>query len=240
VIVNEAMLKDLRLSDPREALGKSLIVGDTAEVTVIGVVKNFHYMDLREPIRAFFFSYNPNELRYANITLVSKDMFNDLSQMEAIWKTLGNDNKFAAQFFDDELKDSYSFYFSMIKICGFLGLLAITISCLGLLGMVVFTVENRIKEIGIRKVMGSTTGQITVLLSRDYVKLLAVAAVIAIPATWWLAQFYYEQAQYYRAEIGFVDIALSLAIIIVLGCATVFSQTFKAAKANPVDTLRYE
>jgi putative ABC transport system permease protein len=240
VIINEALLQDLHIRDKRDAVGKPIIVGDTTEAVIIGVVKNFHYMDLREPIRAFFFTYNPHDFRYANLTVSSKDMFTDLSEMEAVWKTLGNENKFAAQFFDDELKDSYDFYFSMIKVCGFLGLLAITISCLGLLGMVVFTVENRIKEIGIRKVMGSSTSEITILLSRDYLRLLVIAAIIAIPATWWLAQLYYENAQYYRAEIGLIDIGLSLAIIVVLGCGTVLSQTSRAAKANPVDTLRYE
>jgi putative ABC transport system permease protein len=86
-----------------------------------------------------------------------------------------------AHFFDDETKEAYSVYFSMIKICGFLGFLAISISCLGLLGMVVFTVENRMKEVGVRKVMGATAWSITVVLSRNFVKLMIIAAVIAIP-----------------------------------------------------------
>jgi putative ABC transport system permease protein len=106
--------------------------------------------------------------------------------------------------------------------------------------MVVFTVENRTKEIGVRKVMGSSTAQITLLLSKDYLKLLAVAAVIAIPVTYWVMEIYYENAQAYRATIGITEIVISLLIMIVLGGLTIFSQTVKAAKANPVDTLRYE
>jgi putative ABC transport system permease protein len=239
IIVNEVFAKRFKTTDVRDVIDRSVFILGK-EYYIAGVVKDFHYLSLQEPIREFYFVYNPESFRYANVKLQSKDMFGDISEMESIWKSLGSENKFKAEFFDDEIKDTYSFYFSMVKICGSLGVLAITISCLGLLGMVVFTVENRMKEIGVRKVMGSSTAQITLLLSKDYLKLLAIAAVIAIPVTYWVMQIYYENAQAYRATIGATEIVISLLIMIVLGGLTIFSQTVKAAKANPVDTLRYE
>src|SRR5258707_10094045 len=168
-------------------------------------------------------------------------MISTLADMESLWKKFGSEKKFSAHFFEDEIKDAYSFYFAAIKICGFLGFLAISISCLGLLGMVVFTVENRMKEVGVRKVMGASIYSITMVLSRDFVKLMIVAAAIAIPLAYlFYEKLYLQTQQYYHSSIGLFEIIISLMIMLVLGLATILSQTMKAAKANPVDTLRYE
>lgn len=240
VIINEEFLKTLKLTNAAEALGQVIVLTDGEEVTVGGVLKNFHYTSLRDPIKSFFFRYNPSRFAYANIKMVTTDAFSSISEMEASWKTFAGEKKFIAKFFDDEISDAYSSYFGMIKICGFLGLLAITISCLGLLGMVVFTVENRIKEIGVRKVMGASASSVIMLLSKDFMKLMLIAAVIAIPLTYLFFEKVYLQLQYYHADIGVLDIGLSLLIMLSLGVTTILSQTVRAAKANPVDSLRHE
>jgi ABC-type antimicrobial peptide transport system permease subunit len=128
----------------------------------------------------------------------------------------------------------------VVKICTFLGGLAISISCLGMLGMVVFSVENRVKEVGVRKVMGATAGTIAYLLSKDFIKLMLIASAIAIPITWLFFEKLYFRLQSYAVPIGAFEILTSLAILFVLGLSTVLSQTFKAAAANPVDSLRHE
>jgi ABC-type antimicrobial peptide transport system permease subunit len=240
VIINEEFLKTLKLANSAEALGQVIVLQGGEEVTVGGVLKNFHYTSLREPIKSFFFRYDPSRFAYANIKMVTTDAFSSISEMEASWKTFAGEKKFIAKFFDDEISDAYSSYFGMIKICGFLGLLAITISCLGLLGMVVFTVENRIKEIGVRKVMGASASSVIVLLSKDFMKLMLIAAVIAIPLTYLFFDKVYLQLQYYHADIGVFDIVISLLIMLSLGVTTILSQTVRAAKANPVDSLRHE
>jgi ABC-type antimicrobial peptide transport system permease subunit len=106
--------------------------------------------------------------------------------------------------------------------------------------MVVFTVENRIKEIGVRKVMGASASSVIVLLSKDFMKLMLIAAVIAIPLTYLFFDKVYLQLQYYHADIGVFDIVISLLIMLSLGVTTILSQTVRAAKANPVDSLRHE
>jgi ABC-type antimicrobial peptide transport system permease subunit len=241
VIVNEEFLKTFRISDPAAAVGRAFTLENGENVIVNGVLKNFHYMDLREPIRSFFFRYDTSQFVFANLKIVpTTDMFNTITSMEAVWKTFAGEKKFRAKFFDDEVEEAYSVYFSMIKICGFLGLLAISISCLGLLGMVVFTVENRVKEVGIRKVMGASSGSLTLLLSRDFIKLMLIAAMIAVPLTYLFFDQVYLRMHYYNHPIGVGDIFVSLFLMLVPGLATILSQTVKASKANPVDILRSE
>jgi ABC-type antimicrobial peptide transport system permease subunit len=240
VIVNEEFLKQIKIDNPNEALDKTFIVPEAGELRIIGVAKNFHYADLRIPIQSFFFRYDAKQFNYANLKVTSTDMHATIVNLEAVWKTIAGERKFEARFFDDEIEEAYSTLNSLIKICGFLGFLAITISCLGLLGMVVYTSETRTKEIGVRKVMGASTGAIAILLSKDYVKLMLIAAVIATPITYLFFDKVFLGMQYYRIGIGVWEIVLSLLLMLVLGVGTILSQTLKAAKANPVDTLRSE
>lgn len=240
VIVNEEFLKQFKIANAADALDKTFIVPLAGELRILGVAKNFHYTRLREPIRSFFFRYNPSQFNYANLKITSTDMHATLFNIESVWKTIGGEKKFEARFFEEEIEEAYSTYDSMIKICGFLGFLAITISCLGLLGMVVYTAETRTKEIGVRKVMGASTTAIAILLSKDYVKLMLIAAMIATPITYLFFDKLLLGREYYRIQIGFLEIFISLALMFLLGVGTILSQTLRAAKANPVDTLRCE
>lgn len=241
VIVNETFLKTFRIGDPSAAPGLSFSTADGKELKIIGVMKDFHYANLREPISNFYFAYDPSQFRYANLKVRANDIATSFSDMEATWKGFKTEEKFMARFFDDELEDAYSFYFTMIKICGFLGVLAISISCLGLLGMVVYTVETRTKEVGVRKVMGATDGDVLFLLSKDFIKLMIIAAIIAIPITYFIFDKMLLGLQSaYPISIGFWEIIISLLVMVVLGGATILSQTIRAARSKPVDTLRYE
>src|SRR5690606_21092067 len=135
------------------AVGKTLVLNDDKEVSILGVVKNFHYTSLRKPIGAFFFTSDPSEFQYANLSMPLANRFDDLTKMEVAWKALDSNHKVKAQYFSDEIGDAYSFYFVVIKLWGFLGLLAVTVASIGLLGTVAFTIGNRLKEVSIRKVM---------------------------------------------------------------------------------------
>jgi putative ABC transport system permease protein len=239
IVVNEEFLKDFKISTA-DVLDELFIIDDSVQVQVAGVVKNFHYTNLREPIKAFMFRNDPTKFRYANLAVNSTDMFASIEEMEESWKSIGTTTTFQSRFFKDEIEETYSFYFSLIKLCGFLGFLAITISCLGLLGMVVYSTGNRMKELGIRKVMGASSYNLAVLLSAGYMKLMLVAAVIATPVTYLLFDQFLLHMQHYRFDIGLPEILISLLIMAVLGLATILSQTISAARSNPVDTLRSE
>lgn len=239
IIVNEIFLDKNGIEDPSVILGKVFILDDQV-VEVIGVVKNFHYKQLNEPIESFIFRYNDEKVQVANVNIASADILGTLTDMEELWKPLAGEKKFTAHFFEEEIENAYSHYFILVKICGFLGFLAITISCLGLLGMVVLTVESKTKEIGIRKVMGASISGMIVMLSKDFLILIVIASAIALPLTYLFFDKVYLRTQYYKIPIGATEIVLSFTIILTFGLITILSQTWRAAQANPVDTLRSE
>lgn len=239
VIVNEEFVRKFKLGSPHDALGKLFQI-ENKELEIIGVLKNFNYRSLRKPIGAFMIRTNPNRYQLANLSVTFTDTYESLSKMENTWKAIEPDKKFEADFFDEEIRNSYGFYKAFLKIVGYLGMLAISISLLGLLGMVVYTSETRTKEVGIRKVMGASTPNITLLLSKDYLNLLMWAVLFAIPLTVWLADNIFSRLQTYHVTPNFWDVLLSLTILLVMGLATIVSQTFKTASTNPAETLRTE
>lgn len=240
IIVNEELLKILNISDPSMAINKIVSMADGSEAVITGVVQDFHYSNLLEPIEGFFFKNDPNLFKFANVQVKSRENFKDLSTMRAMWKDMGGVNEFSALFFDDQINDAYGFYLQIVKVWGFLGLLAITVACLGLLGIVVFTIKNRRKEVSIRKVLGASSENLVLLLSKGYIKLMVIASLIAVPLTYLLLDKMMAEMQHYRADIGFLEISISLIIVSVLGLTTIISQTLRAARANPVDNLKSE
>jgi putative ABC transport system permease protein len=240
IIVNEEFLKRLNLADPFTALDKPVMLTDSNVYRIAGVMKNFHYSGLKEVIQPFFFEYNPAKFRYANLKLASGDAVSSVAAMEALWKKIGGESKFSGQLLSEEIKEAYSFYKVIMKLWSFLGLLAISVACLGLLGTVSFTIKKRVKEISIRKVMGATSENLVLLLSKDFVKLMIIACVITVPAVYFLMDHILANTQRYSVSIGFVEIAASLVIMMLFVLTTILSQTLKAANANPADNLRSE
>ncbi|MBT1705589.1 ABC transporter permease [Chryseosolibacter indicus] len=240
IIINEVFAESLSPNDPSGAIDQVIILPDKREVRVVGILKDFHYASLQSPIGNFFFEYVPGNFRYANFHLQSTNERQAFSEMEEAWKPVGNGNRFKAEFLADQISGVYAFYDNIVKMWGFMGLLAITIACLGLLGTVVFTVKNRVKEVSIRKVMGASSESLVYLLSRDFIVLLAIAGIVTIPGVYFLMEFTLQEAQYYHAPIGVFEVVVSLAVVLALGLTTIFSQTLKAANTNPVDNLRVE
>jgi len=240
IIINEELAKMLNPKDPFAALDRALILPDGREVRIVGVLKNFHYSGLKELIRPFFFEYNTDKFKYANLKLQSTDLASMLPAMETTWKKIGGDGKFTSQLFSDEIKDAYSFYVTIMKLWGFLGVLAITVACLGLLGSVSFTTRKRFKEISIRKVMGASSKNLVLLLSKDFLILLVIATFITVPLVYFMFDYLLSTIQSYNIQICIFEIGISLVIVMILGLTTIFSQTMKAANSNPVDNLRAE
>ncbi|KXK22150.1 MAG: antimicrobial peptide ABC transporter permease [Bacteroidetes bacterium OLB12] len=164
-------------------------------------------------------------------------MFTDF---ESQWKKLNPEQKLVASFFEDDLNEGYSNYVVLLKITGFLGLLALTISALGLLGMVVYTTETKVKEIGIRKVFGASVLNLNFQLSKEYLKLIVWAVGIGAPVTAYLIYLVLPRIQYYSTTVSVWDVVISTTILLGLGMLTVWSQTNRAALSNPADTLRSE
>ncbi|MHA4847594.1 ABC transporter permease [Flavitalea antarctica] len=240
IIINEELAKMLSPRDPFAAIDRSLILGDGSEVRIIGILKNFHYSGLKEIIKSFFFEYRSDKFMYANLKLQTANLASVLPVMESTWKKIGGEGKFTSQLFSDEIKDAFSYYMMIVKLWGFLGLLAITVACMGLLGSVSFTTRKRFKEISIRKVMGASTRNLVLMLSKDFLILLVIASLITIPLVYFMFDYLLSTIQSYNIQIGIFEIGTSLGIVLVLGLTTILSQTLKAANRNPVDNLRTE
>jgi putative ABC transport system permease protein len=239
IIVNEEFLNHYQIEHPFDALGRTFAV-EGNDLEVIGVVRNFNFEPLFYPIGKFFFRMDPSRFAHANLLVTSNDAFTMFSQFENAWKQLPTQRKFEGRYFESQLNEAYSSYLVLIKIGGFLGVLAITISLLGMLGMVVYTAESKTKEVSIRKVMGASVASITFLLSRDYLRMMIWAILFATPVTAYLLNLIMPKIQYYYAELSFWDILLSSLILLTLGLSAITSQTFKTALTNPAATLRSE
>lgn len=238
ILVNQEFLKTYGISRPADALGLTVEV-EGKELEVIGVVKNFHYAPLRFPIERFFFRQNPERYTYAHLRVQSADAFTLFTELENRWKGL-TDRRFEGRFYEQDLQDGYSMYRTLIKIIGFLGVLAITISLLGMLGMVVYSAETRVKEVGIRKVMGASVAGITLLLSKDYLKLMLLAVLVGAPVTAGLIGYLMPYIQYYSVTLNLGDVLVATVILVGLGLVTIASQTYQTARINPAETLRAE
>ncbi len=240
IIVNESFYKELKFTNAIDALDLNFTMPEGEDAQIIGVVKDFNYALLRQPVEGFIMRYDKENFRYANLKIQSNDHFNLLSDLEASWQALDTEEKMEARFFDKEVEEAFLMYLRMIEIYGFLGFMAITVACLGMLGMVVYSSETRAKEVGIRKVMGATTSNLLYLLSKEYISLMLIAAVIASPLSFFFYNMLMEQSTAFGVGVGLTDIAIAIGLLLFIGAITLASQTIKRAHANPVDSLGSE
>ena len=239
MIVNEEFLKSRKISSPQAAIGK-IYNADGHDLEVIGVLKNFHYAPLNYAVGNFVFRNDPSQFRFANLKVTGGDSYDVLSEFENVWKQFPTEKKFIARYFEDEMLESYDTYLVMLKIVGFLGLMAITISLLGLVGMVVYTSQSRTREVSIRKVMGADVRHMILLLSKDYLRMLAWAIVIGTPLTVLFLNALVPRLQHYHASISVLDVFLSMGVLVVFGVGTIVLETYKTAVANPAVVLKSE
>lgn len=247
IIVNEQVLKRLNISasDPEKAIGEEITFSNFRlpgrKMTIVGVMQDFHYGkvdNLIEPV-AFMF-WTPGNRTVINAKIQSSDIMETMTKIESTWKKIDRVHPFEAEFYDEAIADAYSEYAAMIKIIGFLSLLAISIASMGLFGMVVFTTETRLKEISIRKVMGASTGNLIYLLSRGFISLLSISALIALPVTY----FFFENVVLgnfpYHTPVQIAELLVGLLAVLLIAFIMIGSQTIKAARSNPAQTLKGE
>jgi putative ABC transport system permease protein len=241
VILNEEALKLFGFTDAVSALGQPIFTDDSLMLTVSGVVKNFHFRPLSYQIGPVALRYNIDQLRFLSARIAPSQKETVVASLEAIWRKLDPVHPLEWKMMADEIDDAYADagFWDILKIVGYISFLAISLACLGILGMAMYTTQTRLKEIGVRKVMGASARQITMLLSRSFLILLLIAAVIGTPIGYFFgAQFLTLYA--YKVEVTPLLIIFGILIVAVLGVLMIGTQTWKAAAANPVKALRYE
>lgn len=244
LLLNEAAAKLMGL-EPEEALGKRMTTDfhrpdkeNMEYLTVIGVVKDFHFAPLRNPIDALSMILGDKGDKMI-IQLSSNNIAQSIHEIERQWNKVAPDQPFNYYFMDDSFNETYRSEQKLGRIFMIFTSLSLCIACLGLFGLSTFSAERRTKEIGIRKVMGATAGQITFQLSAGFLRLVGIALLVALPLSWYAMNRWLE-AFTYRTEITWWVFALAAAIAIGIAWLTVCYQSARAAFANPVKSLRSE
>ncbi|NUM77864.1 ABC transporter permease [candidate division KSB1 bacterium] len=244
VMINEAMVRHLNWGSPQEALGKGF-TGRRRTQVVIGVLKDFHFASLHNSIRPFVLDVADTESghnffdRYLAIRIAPENYQQTITHLQRAWSEFLPNRPFEYFFMDDEFDKLYRAEENLSRVTGTFAAFAIFVGCLGLFGLASFTAEQRTKEIGIRKVLGASMASVAALLSKDFVKLVLVANLVAWPVAWY-AMNRWLQSFAYRIELGWWVFALAGGVALLIALLTVSTQAIKAALANPVEALRYE
>lgn len=238
-IINEQAVKELGWKTPENAIGKNLTYGGV-EGRVIGVVKNFHFESLHQKILPMIFKLpNRDGLNRTSIKISGTNPQAAISVVEATWHKYLPETPFDYTFLDERFGKLYQSEQQQSSLFTIFSFIAIFIACLGLFGLSAFTITQRVKEIGVRKVLGASVPQIVGELSRDFLKLVVLAAIIALPVAWyamnkWLLDFEF------RISISWWVLAMAGVVALIVAFVTISFQSVKAALANPVKSLRSE
>jgi ABC-type antimicrobial peptide transport system permease subunit len=243
-LINETFAHVLGFKDPQQAVGKYLVWSRDKQFPIAGVVADFNQKSLRETIKPMAIGSWDNTERTLSIALQPQPAGSDtwktaISKIEKAFKEVYPKDDFEYNFFD---KDIEKYYAAEQHISGLLlwatGL-AILISCLGLLGLVIYTTTQRTKEIGVRKVLGASIIQIVTMICKDFIVLVILAFIIAAPLAWW-GMHQWLQNFAYRTDISVWIFAAAVLLMVGIALITLGFQTIKAAMANPVKSLRTE
>lgn len=236
-VLNEAAIRAIGMDSP---IGKRFEYKYVNKYgPIIGIVKDFHFTSLHSEIEPLIMLVKPDEYRFMCFKVSPHDIDETLGFIRTIWKRYAPEFPFEFRFLDEALDRLYGSERRSADLMRLFSILAILISCLGLLGMVSFMLQNRTKEIGIRKVLGASIPSIFVKLTKEFVKWVAVANIIAWPAAYFLMHKWLQNYPY-RTAIHWWIYILSGSLAMFIAVAVIALQVFKAAHANPVDALRYE
>ncbi len=240
-LMNEASVKAFGYQYPAQMIGHLFQskYNDTATIEVVGVVQDFHMNLDHDRIDPLVLQNQPAFFRFVNIKIAGNDLRTILARLDSKWKSIDPVHAFKYRFFDDQLAATSQGFFDIVSILGFLAVLAVSIACLGMLGMATYTAERRMKEVSIRKTFGAKNAGIVVLLSREFIRILIIAVLIAAPVSYILNNLWLRKFPN-RVDFGLGTILTGTLILLALGLLTIGSQTIRASRCNPVHALKAE
>lgn len=239
VVLNEKAVQKLQLGTPQDAIGKEVILNNQSTVQVVGVVQNFCHFNYQFEIVPLVFQTNPSRFQIINIQINNKVVHDDfLAEMKAIWKKQYPFQEMSYSWYEKEMYDRY-YPAEDMKMMGLASLVIFVIAVMGLLGMVIYTTEKRIKEVGIRKVMGASIWEVVRILSWSFMKLLLIAGVIALPIGY-LTGIFFQSFFIFHTSLNYSLMAIFFIIVFAIAIFTIAYYAFRAALMNPVNSLRSE
>jgi len=237
ILINESMVRELKLANP---LGYRLFRSEGKSFEVVGVVKDFQVSSIDWAYGSkSVISLKPDSCKVLSVKLAGGDFSTTLAAIERLWNQTVHTQDFVYSFLDDEIQASYRSTQQTIGLFGVLSLASIAIACLGILGLVSYTAEQKTKEIGIRKVLGATVPSILIMFSREFLILIAVANVIAWPGAFYLTRGFLSDFAF-KVDPGIGTYLIGGLLSAVLALGTAAYRSLKAAGANPIESLRYE
>jgi putative ABC transport system permease protein len=237
VMINETASRSLGYTSPVEAVDQLLDIGGY-RAQIIGVYKDFNWTSAHQARQNIVFGYTSSG-RYYSIKLSAAEAASVVPKIQEVYQSMFPGNLFHYSFADEKFDVQYQNDQRFAKLFSLAAGIAIFIACLGLLGLVAFTAQQRTKEIGMRKVLGASVLGIVGLLSKDFLKLIVIGFVLSIPITWYIMNQWLENFAY-RVDVGIFTMVAAGLMAIIIALATVSWQSLKAASANPVDSLRSE
>jgi putative ABC transport system permease protein len=239
-LVNESFVKSLGLKQPEDVLNKEVSMWDgLIKCPVVGVVKDFNNRSFRQSVAPLLITTNSTMYRQAAIKLATTNISSTMASVKKIWEQAFPDYVYEYSFLDEKIETFYKQEAQLSQLYKIFAAIAIFLSCLGLYGLASFMAVQRIKEVGIRKVLGATAGSIVYLFSKEFILLIAIAFAIASPLAWYFMHRWLEN-YVYRINISWWLFAAGGLVAIIIALATISFQAVKAAVANPVKSLRSE
>lgn len=239
-LVNELLVKKLGFKNPEDILGKEISIwGDVIKCPVVGVLQDFNNRSFRYEVAPELITTNVTMYSVAGIKLETENIAATLPRVQAIWEQTFPGFVYEYKFLDDKIEGFYKQEMQLSRFYKIFSVLAILLGCLGLYGLASFMTTQRIKEVGIRKVLGASTGSIIYLFSKEFILLVIVAFAVAVPLAWYYMH-HWLQDYVYRVEISWWLFLLGGAAVIFIAIGTLSFQAIKAARANPVKSLRTE
>lgn len=241
VIINEKALELFQFKTADEAIGQQIYAGDSIALYIVGVVNNFHFRPMTYEIGPLAFRYRPTDFQLMSVSFESGSKNRLMASLSPIWKNMDPVHPLQSNLMRYEINDAYesSGFTDILKIIEYISFLTIVLACLGMLGMVMYNTQLRIKEISVRKVLGASVKDVTVLLSRSYMWLIGIGVLIGIPLSYLVSNLFLQNFAY-KITYGIWLIVAGVLITGLLGLITICTQTIRTALSNPVKSLRTE
>ncbi len=235
-MVNRAAADFMGYDNP---VGVNMNCGIGVKGKIVGMVENFHYASLHNPIEPLVFILNDDRASFLAVRFQTPEPSTAMQDIAAVWQDFDRNHYMNYSFLDTHFEQQYMREQRMLSLFGYFSLLVIVISCLGLFGLSAFTAEQRKKEIGIRKILGSSSYAIIQLLVKEFSLLVLVAGALALPLSWYLMASWLDGFAF-RVWLNPLWFALGLFLALLIALLTVLSQAVKAVLANPAEAIKYE
>ncbi|MEO9482209.1 MAG: ABC transporter permease [Ekhidna sp.] len=237
LLINETFMRDLGFTDPREAVGTTFDF-NSKDHTVVGIVKDFHFRSLHHPIEPLLYRYQKKSRCFA-LKVKGEQIEQTIDKLTDKWSEVYPDYPLTVNFMDETVEQFYKTERQTSKLASTATAIAILISCLGLFGLISFTIVQKSKELGIRKVLGASILQIGTILSKEFILLIVVAFVVSTPISYYIVGKWMEDFAY-QTEISWWIYVLGGLVSVAIALASIGAKVWKASGANPIDSLRYE